>query len=66
MSELLTSFRPVVTSTGLAEDEIIRAEKIAQGTRTNRVHSSRFEVDQDRTRNVLIRTDLVVVNVDTL
>lgn len=61
----LTSFRPVVTRTTLTKDEVVGTEEIAQRTRSNRVHGSRFEVDQDRTRNVLVCTNFVVVDIDT-
>ena len=62
----LTSFRPVVTRTILTEDEVVGAEKGTERTRTDRVHGSGLEIDQDCTRNVLVGADLIVVDVDTL
>ena len=63
---LLTSFRPVVTRTILTEDKVVGAEKGTKRTRTDRVHGSGLEIDQDCTRNVLVGADLIVVDVDTL
>jgi len=34
------SFRPVVTSTALTEDEVVGAEQTTQGTGSDRVHGS--------------------------
>lgn len=64
--ELLTSFGPVVSSTTLTEDEVVGPEQVAEGTRPYGIHGSRLEVDQDRARNILVRANFVVVNVDTL
>ena len=62
----LTSFRPVVSSTALAEDEVVRSEQVAEGTRPYRVHGTGLEIDQDSTGNVLVRANFVVVDVDAL
>ena len=64
--ESLTSFRPVVTRTILTEDKVVGAEKGTKRTRTDRVHGSGLEIDQDCTRNVLVGADLIVVDVDAL
>ena len=50
----LTSFRPVVTCTTLAEHEVVRSEEVADRTRPDRVHGSGLEVDKDGTGNVLV------------
>ena len=64
--EILTSFRPVVTSTILSKDVDVRAEQTSKRTTLYRIHSSGLKVDQDRTGNILVGTDFIVVNVDTL
>lgn len=64
--QTLTSFGPVVASTTLAENEVVRAEKVAQRPRSNRVHRSWLKVNQDCTWNVLVRADLVIVDRDAL
>ena len=50
----------------MAENEVIRSEQVAEGTRTYGIHGSRLKVDQDRARNILVRANFVVVDVDTL
>ena len=62
----LTSFCPVVTSTTLPKDEVVRSEKSTERTRPDGVHSSWLQVDQNRARNVFVGLDFIVVNVDTL
>lgn len=52
---------PVVTSTGLAEDEVVGAEKFTEGTSTDGIHGTGLEVDQDGTRNVLLTTGLIEI-----
>ena len=62
----LTSFRPVVTSAALTKDEVVGTEEVSERTRTNRVHGTRLEIDQHSTGNVLVGTDFIVVDGDTL
>jgi len=62
----IMSFCPIVTSTALTEDEVVWSEKVAKRAGTDRVHGSRLEINQDRAGNVLVGTDLVVVDRDTL
>ena len=57
---------PVVTGTRLTEDKVVGAEERAKGTATDRVHSSRLKVDEDRAGNVLASSRLIVVHVDAL
>ena len=64
--EILTSFCPVVTSTTLTEDEVIRSEKSAQRSALNRVHGTRLKIDENCAWNILVAADLVVVDGDTL
>ena len=60
----LTSFCPVVTSSTLPKDEVVRSEEVAERTRSDRVHSSRLQVDEYSARNILVGRNLVVVDVD--
>ena len=57
---------PVVTSTGLTEHEVIRAEELAERTGTDGVHGSRLQVHQDRARNIAATSGFVEVDVDSL
>jgi len=55
---------PVVSSTSLAKDEVVRAEKLAERSSTDRVHSSGLEIHEDSTRDVASTGGLIEVNVD--
>jgi len=57
---------PVVTSTGLSEDEVVGAEKLTEGTSSHGVHGARLKVHKDSAGNVSSTSSLVVVNVDSL
>lgn len=59
---ILTSFCPIVTSAALAENEVVGTEKMSKRAGTDRVHGSGFEINQDRARNVLVGTNLIVVD----
>ena len=49
---------PVVTSTGLAEDEVVGTEELAEGAGTDSVHGTGLQVDQNGTGNVLVVASL--------
>lgn len=55
---------PVVASAGLAEDEVVGPEQLAERTRSHRIHGARLEIDEHSTRNVLATAGLVIINVD--
>ncbi len=57
---------PVVAGAGLAEDEVVRAEKLAEGAGADRVHGAGLEVHEDGARHVAAAGRLVVVDVDAL
>mmetsp|Transcript_21139 Transcript_21139/g.29810 ORF Transcript_21139/g.29810 Transcript_21139/m.29810 type:complete len:311 (+) Transcript_21139:547-1479(+) len=56
---------PVVTGSGLSEDEVVRAEDLAKRTGTDGVHGTGLEVHKDGTRDIAASSSFVVVNVDT-
>ena len=60
------SLGPIVSSTGLSEDEVVRAEDLAEGARADRVHGAGLEVHEDGARHVAAARRLVVVDVDAL
>ena len=62
----VVTLRPVVSRTALTEDEVVGTEEVAEGTRADGVHGAGLQIDEDRTRNVLVRADLIVVHVDPL
>ena len=49
---------PVVASTGLTENEVVGAEKLAKGTSTDSVHGTGLKIDEDGARNVLVAGSL--------
>ena len=57
---------PIVTSTGLTEHEVVRAEELAEGTGTDGVHGTGLEVHKNSAGNVSSTGGLVVVDVDSL
>jgi len=57
---------PVVTSTVLAEHEVIRAEKLAERTGADGVHGAGLEVHKDGAGNVTATGGFVEVDVDAL
>mmetsp|Transcript_25584 Transcript_25584/g.35718 ORF Transcript_25584/g.35718 Transcript_25584/m.35718 type:complete len:398 (-) Transcript_25584:25-1218(-) len=61
----VVSLSPVVTSSGLSENKVIRAEDLAEWSCTDGVHSTRLEVHKDCARNVAASSCLIVVNVNT-
>ena len=60
-----TSFGLVVTGTALAKDEIVWSEKGTEGSRAERVHGTGLEINQDGTRDVFVRPDFVIVDVNS-
>jgi hypothetical protein len=54
----VVTLRPVVTSTRLAEDEVIGTEELAEGTGADSVHCTGLQVDEDGTGNELVARGL--------
>ena len=57
---------PVVASTGLSKDEVVRPEELSKGSGSDRVHGSRLEVHKDSPGDVAASSGFVVVDVDPL
>ena len=62
----VVTLRPVVTSSALAEHEVVGTEEVTKGARADGIHGSRLEINEDGTGHVLVRADFVVVHVDPL
>jgi len=60
------SLGPVVTGTGLSENEVIGSEELSEGTGSDGVHGSGLEIHKDGSGNVTATSGFVVVNVDSL
>lgn len=57
---------PVVSSTGLPENEVVGTEELAKGARTDRVHGTGLEINEDGTGNILVSGGFVEVNIHAL
>mmetsp|Transcript_8202 Transcript_8202/g.9916 ORF Transcript_8202/g.9916 Transcript_8202/m.9916 type:complete len:398 (+) Transcript_8202:217-1410(+) len=57
---------PVVTGASLAEDEVVGAEELAEGTGADGVHGAGLEIHEDGAGHVAATGGFVVVNVDAL
>jgi len=57
---------PVVAGAVLAEDKVVGAEELSEGTTSDGVHDSGFEVAQDCSRNVATSASLIKVNIGSL
>ena len=55
---------PVVSSSGLTEDEVVGTEDLSVRSGPDRVHGSGLEVDEDGPRDVLSAGSFIVVDVD--
>jgi hypothetical protein len=62
----VVTLRPVVTGTGLSENEVVGTEQLTERTSTDRIHGTGLQVDEDGTRNVLVASSLVEVDVHAL
>jgi hypothetical protein len=60
------SLGPIVSSSSLAEDEVVGSEELAEGTSTHRVHGTRLEIHEDSTGNIASTSGLIVVHIDSL
>ena len=60
------SLSPVITSSGLSEDEVIGAEQLSERSSADGVHGSWLQIHKDGTGNVASTSGFVVVYVDSL
>ena len=56
---------PVVTSTGLTEDEVVWSEELTEGASSDGVHGSGFEVHEDGSWDVSASSGFVEIDVDS-
>jgi hypothetical protein len=57
---------PVVSGTGLSEDEVVRSEKLTEGSSSDGVHGSGFEIHKDSSGDIPSAGSLIEVNIDPL
>jgi len=60
------SLGPVVTGTGLSEDEVVWSEELSEWASSDGVHGTWFEIHEDCSWNVSSSSGFVVVDVDSL
>jgi len=56
---------PVVTGSGLTEDEVIGSEELTEGTSSDGIHGTGFEIHEDGSGDVSSTSSFVEVNVDS-
>jgi hypothetical protein len=54
----VVTLSPVVTGTGLTEDEVVGAEELAEGTGADGVHGTGLQIDENGTGNVFVTASL--------
>ena len=61
----IVTLGPVVTSTGLTEDEVVRSEELTERTSSNRVHCSWFEIHKDSSGDITTTSCFIIVDIDS-
>jgi hypothetical protein len=56
----------VFSCAALAKDKIVRSEEATKRTETDRIHSPRLKIDQHSSGNILVCTNLIVIDRDVL
>lgn len=57
----VVTLRPVVTSTGLTENEVVGTEKLTERSSADGIHGSGLQIDEDGTGNELVAGGLSTV-----
>ena len=60
------TFSPVVTGTGLSEDEVVWSEELSEWASSDRVHGSWFEIHEDCSWDVSTTGSFVEIDIDSL
>jgi len=61
----VVSLGPVVTSTSLTEDEVIRSEELSEGSSSDGIHSTGFKIHQDSSGDVSSTSGFVEIDIDS-
>ena len=59
------SLSPVVSGSGLSEDKVVWSEELSEGSCSNGVHCSWFEIHKDGSWHVSSSGGLIVIDVDS-
>jgi hypothetical protein len=58
------SFGPIVSGSGLSEDEVVRSEELTEWSSSDGVHSSWLQIHQDSSGNVSSSGGFVEIDVN--
>ena len=61
----VVTLSPVVSGSGLAEDEVVRSEELTEGSSSNGVHSSGFQIHKHGSWNITTTSGFVVIDVNS-
>jgi proteasome assembly chaperone (PAC2) family protein len=61
----VVTFGPIVSGSGLSENEVVGSEKLTERSSSNGVHGSGFQVHKDGSGDVSSSGSLIVINVDS-
>jgi len=59
------SLSPVVSGSGLSEDEVIRSEELTERSSSDGVHGSGFKIHQNSSGDITTSSGFVEINVDS-
>jgi hypothetical protein len=62
----VVTLSPVVTSTSLTEDEVVRSKELTERSRADGVHGSWLKIHEDSTWDISTSGCFVVVDIDSL
>jgi len=60
------TFSPIVTSTSLSENEVVGSEELTEGSSSDGVHCTRFEIHKDSSWDESTSSSLVIIDIDSL
>ncbi len=62
----VVALSPVVASTRLSKNKVVRPEKLPIGSCSDRIHGAGLKIEEDGTGHVFAHAGLVVVHIDSL
>ena len=60
----VVAFGPVVSSSRLSKNKVVRSKYLSVGSRSHGVHGSRFKIDEYCTGNIFATRGFIIINVD--
>jgi len=61
----VVTFGPIVSGSGLTEDEVIGSEELTERSSSNGVHGSGFQIHKDGSGNISSSSGFIEVDVDS-